>query len=177
MCANAVSTHCKASVRAADGSPFRFRKFGDARPINQSSATLGLTQTLPKRLQALQPAVLVRESNPRHPVFQTGALTTELTWWRLDFAFVTSHVRNARHQPLILCAVRRWAQRCQTLLVICNEGGRRSVEGGRQTAYALPSPLPLPPSPFAMSSPGIEPGLRPSQGRVRIRHTPRTVNG
>ena len=25
-----------------------------------------------------------------------------------------------------------------------------------------------------MSSPGIEPGLRPSQGRVRIRHTPRT---
>ncbi len=26
----------------------------------------------------------------------------------------------------------------------------------------------------AMSSPGIEPGLRPSQGRVRVRHTPRT---
>ncbi len=25
-----------------------------------------------------------------------------------------------------------------------------------------------------MSSPGVEPGLRPSQGRVRIRHTPRT---
>jgi len=24
------------------------------------------------------------------------------------------------------------------------------------------------------SLPGIEPGLRPSQGRVRIRHTPRT---
>ena len=26
----------------------------------------------------------------------------------------------------------------------------------------------------AMSSPGIEPGLRPSQSRVRVRHTPRT---
>ena len=28
-----------------------------------------------------------------------------------------------------------------------------------------------------MSSPGIEPGLRPSQGRVRVRHTPRTTIG
>jgi hypothetical protein len=28
---------------------------------------------------------------------------------------------------------------------------------------------------LAMSSPGIEPGPRPSQGRVRIRHTPGTV--
>jgi len=27
-----------------------------------------------------------------------------------------------------------------------------------------------------MPSPGIEPGLRPSQGRVRIRHTPRTMS-
>jgi hypothetical protein len=27
---------------------------------------------------------------------------------------------------------------------------------------------------MSVSSPGIEPGLRPSQGRVRIRHTPRT---
>src|SRR3954449_628986 len=26
-----------------------------------------------------------------------------------------------------------------------------------------------------MSSPGIEPGPRPSQGRVRVRHTPRTL--
>jgi hypothetical protein len=31
-----------------------------------------------------------------------------------------------------------------------------------------------PPTFFAMSSPGIEPGLRPSQGRVRIHYTSRT---
>jgi hypothetical protein len=30
------------------------------------------------------------------------------------------------------------------------------------------------PSDEAMSSPGIEPGLRPSRSRVRVRHTPRT---
>ncbi len=29
---------------------------------------------------------------------------------------------------------------------------------------------------LSVSSPGIEPGLRPSQGRVRIRHTPRTYS-
>jgi hypothetical protein len=29
---------------------------------------------------------------------------------------------------------------------------------------------------YSMSSPGIEPGLRPSQSRVRVRHTPRTTD-
>lgn len=34
--------------------------------------------------------------------------------------------------------------------------------------------LPLRKNRTLVSSPGIEPGLRPSHGRVRFRHTPRT---
>ena len=34
-----------------------------------------------------------------------------------------------------------------------------------------------PPFKGAMSSPGVEPGPRPSQSRVRVRHTPRTTIG
>jgi hypothetical protein len=44
-CANAVSTHCIASVHAA-ASPTRFRERGVARPTKPSSATLGINRTL-----------------------------------------------------------------------------------------------------------------------------------
>jgi hypothetical protein len=60
-------------------------------------------------------------------------------------------------------------------------GGSRTRFRGfadRRPAVRLRRPRnvdPLPLSQEAMSSPGIEPGLRPSQSRVRIRHTPRTM--
>ena len=41
-CANAVSTHCIASVRAAATLPSRRGEYDCARPTEQSSATLGL---------------------------------------------------------------------------------------------------------------------------------------
>ena len=44
-----------------------------------------------------QPAVLVRESNPRQPDPWSGALSTELTW--LTRPSVRTHVRNARCRP------------------------------------------------------------------------------
>ena len=129
--------------------PFRRGKNDNARPTEQLVRHPRAYSNAPWRLQALRLAVSVRESNPRQPDLQSGALPTELTGVvAMTIAFVKVHVRNTRHQPLSRDAARRWPSDVKTLL-------QSSLQ--------------------KVSSPGIEPGLRPSQGRVRIRHTPKTT--
>ena len=57
------------------------------------------------------------------------------------------------------------------------DGSRTRFRGfvDRCPAVRLRRPRCFAPLRRAMSSPGIEPGLRPSQSRVRVRHTPRTM--
>ena len=84
---------------------------------------------------------------------------------------VRTHARNASCQPLFTGprAPLAWAASLacfqETPVGVeptsnCFAGSCRAVWLQRQVVQ--------------VSSPGIEPGLRPSQGRVRIRHTPRT---
>ena len=116
----------------------------------------------------------VRESNPRQPDFQSGALSTELTVLvDLSIAFDRFHVRNTRHQPLIPCAARRWPSDVKPLLVVSFK--RRRWESNPLQAALQAVAWPSGSSVKQVPSPGIGPGPRPSRGRVRIRHTPRTV--
>ena len=106
-CANAVSTHCIASVRAAARRRLAEARCDNARPIKQS---VRHPRAYSNALSVCRFAACwsVRESNPRQPDYRSGALPTELTGGGLDIAFVKFHVRNTRHQPLILGAARRW---------------------------------------------------------------------
>src|SRR5262245_32963228 len=74
-CANAVSTHCIASVHAA-ATPLcasEHTQLARGRPNNRS-ATLGLIVSALALGAGLQPAVSVRDSNPRLPDYWSGAL-------------------------------------------------------------------------------------------------------
>ena len=175
----AVSTHCMALGRAAtrDGVPSlrRFlqespdrptariprRRWSRSRrwPITHRPASLGPLGA------GFQPAVLVRESNPRQPDSRSGALSTELTW--LTRPSVRTHERNTRNQP----PRPRTGQRAP--LAWPYQRGRWESNPLGPGCSRLPCRL-APASRHSVSSPGVEPGLRPSRGRVQIPHTPRT---
>ena len=108
----AVSTHYMALGRAATGSRYAPLGVDSVRvlphetvcpesspppvagrrwPITRWPASLGPLGA------GFQPAVLVRESNPRQPDYRSGALSTELTW--LTRPSVRTHVRNTRRRP------------------------------------------------------------------------------
>ena len=90
---------CCRAVSLEDGQDCPSYETTIARPINQSSATLGLLGERSRVRSRLQ-RVLVRDSNPRLPEYRSGALPTELTGGAYDFAFVKVHVRNTQHQPV-----------------------------------------------------------------------------
>ena len=89
----------------------------DTRPIEQLSATLGLSvgRNFAPLARGFQP-VLVRESNPRQPDYRSGALSTELTGGGTDLAFVRTHVRNTQRQPFARGVARRWPSDVKSLL-------------------------------------------------------------
>ena len=105
----------------------------------------------------------------RQPDSLVWCSTTELTW--LTRPSVRTHVRNTRRQP----PRERTGRRAP--LARPYHCFQRGAGGSRTHLKLLCRQLPcrLAPAPrHSVSSPGVEPGLRPSQGRVLIRHTPRT---
>ena len=139
----------------------RRRPFARRWPITHWPASLG-----PLRA-GFQPAVLVRESNPRQPACKAGALPTELTW--LTRPSVRTHERNTRHRP----PRPRTGHRAP--LAWPYQRGRWESNPLGPGCSRLPCRL-APASHHSVSSPGVEPGLRPSRGRVQIPHTPRTYS-
>ena len=131
--------------------PRRCRSLTSRWPITHWSASLGPLGA------GFQPAVLVRESNPRQPDYRSGALSSELTWLTRP---IGQNPCTEHTLPTVVKqgGVRRWPGR------IRDAGGSRTHSKllCRQPPYRL-APAPR----HSVSSPGVEPGPRPSQGRVR----------
>ena len=106
-----------------------------------------------------QPAVLVRESNPRQPDSRSGALSAELTW--LTRPSVRTHLRNTSGRPPHWRTGQRAPLARPYHCLRRDAGGNRThlnrVAAGRLAIWLQRQ----------ASSPGVEPGLRPSQGRVQ----------
>ena len=120
-----------------------------------------------------QEAILMRDRGaPAHP----GKLSTSKTYLTLQSdaegivelprqqgtTISKSRVYRFRHPAMIQRLVRRdGVEPPQSETPGLRPGGLASAQPTHEQC--------------SMSSPGVEPGLRPSQGRVRIPHTPRTV--